>query len=337
MEEKEYKYNAFISYRHNDLDKFVAENLHRLIETYKMPKAVVEKYKITDKNIRRVFRDQDELPIAANLENPIIEALKESKFLIVICSPRLRESIWCKREIENFIKLHGRSNILCVLVEGEPKDSFPEELLSYEEKTIDENGKEIVKTISCEPLAMDVRGADKKEILNNLKRELIRIIAPMYNLDYDDIKRRHEERQMKKKIRIFKIVALISIIFAIYSGILFFKIYKSSEQLKYDQAISLAASSKELLLKDNRKGALEKAYQSVTKYNNNKISNSVLVYGHEHIPYIENHNNMLYINVGSISLPRNNNKPTYMIYENKTFTIYDVENNIVNQCKIETN
>ena len=73
------------------------------------------------------------------------------------------------------------------------------------------------------------------------------------------------------------------------------------------------------------------------KYNNNKISNSVLVYGHEHIPYIENHNNMLYINVGSISLPRNNNKPTYMIYENKTFTIYDVENNIVNQCKIETN
>lgn len=271
MEEKEFKYNAFISYRHNDLDKFVAENLHRLIETYKMPKAVVEKYNITDKNIRRVFRDQDELPIASNLEDPIIEALENSKFLIVICSPRLRESVWCKREIENFIKLHGRNNILCVLVEGEPKDSFPEELLSYEEKTIDENGNEIVKTINCEPLAMDVRGANKKEILNNLKRELIRIIAPMYNLNYDDIKRRHEERQMKKKIRIFKIVALISIIFAIYSGVLFFKIYKSSEKLKYDQAISLAASSKELLLKDNRKGALEKSYQSVTKYNNNKM------------------------------------------------------------------
>lgn len=271
MEDKEYKYNAFISYRHNDLDKFVAENLHRLIETYKMPKPVVEKYNITDKNIRRVFRDQDELPISSNLEEPIIEALKDSKFLIVICSPRLRESIWCKREIENFIKFHGRTNILCVLVEGEPKDSFPEELLSYEEKTIDKNGKEKVKTVKCEPLAMDVRGENKKEIFNNLKTELIRIIAPMYNLDYDDIKRRHEERQMQKKIRIFEMIAIVSIVFAVYSGILFFKIYKSSEQLKYDQAINLASSSSDLLLKDNRKEALEKAYQSVTKYNNNKM------------------------------------------------------------------
>ncbi|MBR2784890.1 MAG: TIR domain-containing protein, partial [Clostridia bacterium] len=271
MEKKEYKYNAFISYRHNDLDKFVAENLHRLIETYKMPKPVVAKYNITDKNIRRVFRDQDELPISSNLENPIIEAIKQSKFLIVICSPRLRESIWCKREIENFIKFHGRANILCVLVEGEPQDSFPEELLSYEEKTVDENGKEITKIVKCEPLAMDVRGADKKEISNNLKRELIRIIAPMYNLDYDDIKRRHEERQMQKKIKVFRTIAIISIIFTIYSGVLFFKIYKSSEQLKYDQAISLATASKELLEKDNRKEALEKAYESVTQYNNNKM------------------------------------------------------------------
>ena len=73
------------------------------------------------------------------------------------------------------------------------------------------------------------------------------------------------------------------------------------------------------------------------KYNNTKITNSVLVYGHEHIPYIENNNNMLYINVGSISLPRNNNKPTYMIYQNKEFTIYDIDNNIINKCKIETN
>ena len=65
MEKK--KYNAFISYRHTDLDKFVAENLHRLIETYKLPKAVVEKYNITDNDKRRIFRDQDELPLSSSL------------------------------------------------------------------------------------------------------------------------------------------------------------------------------------------------------------------------------------------------------------------------------
>ena len=130
MNDDKFKYNAFISYRHTDIDKFVAENLHRLIETYIMPKSVVEKYNINDNNFRRVFRDEDELPLAANLEDPIIEALKESNFLIVICSPRLKESIWCKKEIENFIKIHGRNRILCVLVEGEPKESFPE-ILQY--------------------------------------------------------------------------------------------------------------------------------------------------------------------------------------------------------------
>lgn len=260
--EKEFKYNAFISYRHDDLDKYVAENLHRLIETYKMPKPVVEKYHITDNNFRRVFRDQEELPLASNLENPIIEALQESQFLIVICSPRLKESVWCRKEIENFIKFHGRNNILCVLVEGEPKDSFPEELMFYEEDS---------KKIPCEPLAMDVRGINKKEIYINLKKELIRVIAPMYHLDYDDIKRRHEERKLKKKIRIFEIVTIVSIIFAIYSAILFIKIYLSSKQLKYDQAINLANLSNELLEKDNRNGALEKAYQSVTEYNNIKL------------------------------------------------------------------
>ena len=54
----------------------------------------------------------------------------------------------------------------------------------------------------------------------------------------------------------------------------------------------------------------------------------VLVYGHEHIPYIKKNKDMIYINVGSISLPRENNKPTYMIYENKEFTIYDIDGNV---------
>lgn len=269
--DKNYKYNAFISYRHNDLDKFVAENLHRLIETYKMPKPVVEKYDITDNNVRRVFRDQEELPLAPSLEKPIITALKESKFLIVICSPRLKESKWCKKEIENFIKFHGREKILCVLVEGEPEESFPEELLYEEVKTFERPGNEQVKRVSVEPLAMDVRGNNKSEVLKNIKRELIRLIAPMYNLDYDDIKRRHEERELKKKVKIFRIITLASIIFALYSGFLFLKIYNSSNKLKYDQAINLANSSKELLEKDSRNNAIKTAYQSVTKYNKNKM------------------------------------------------------------------
>ena len=230
-----------------------------------MPKAVVEKFNIDDNNVRRVFRDQEEIPLASNLEKPIIQALKESNFLIVICSPRLKESIWCRKEIENFIKFHGRSRILCVLIEKEPADSFPEELL-YEEVETKVNGKIVKEKVSCEPLAMDVRGNSKKEVYSKMKSELIRLIAPMYNLDYDDIKRRHEERELKKKVRLFKIITLVSVLFTVYSFLLFFKIFTSNNQLKKDQAISLANQAEELLLNDNRNASLDYSYKSLTKY-----------------------------------------------------------------------
>ena len=55
---KELKYDAFISYRHNDLDKFVATNLHRLLETYKLPKSIIKSNDLVNTKIERVFRDQ---------------------------------------------------------------------------------------------------------------------------------------------------------------------------------------------------------------------------------------------------------------------------------------
>lgn len=68
---------------------------------------------------------------------------------------------------------------------------------------------------------------------------------------------------------------------------------------------------------------------------NKKIDRKgILVYGHEHIPYIKKNKNMIYINVGSISIPKNSNKPTYMIYENRKFTIYDIEGNIIDSIEI---
>ena len=111
MKKKEYKYDAFISYRHCDLDKFVAENLHRILESYELPKNIKEKLNIDGRTIKRVFRDQDELPLSSNLEDPIVDALHNTKYLIVICSPRLKDSLWCKKEIETFKKLRGRKNI----------------------------------------------------------------------------------------------------------------------------------------------------------------------------------------------------------------------------------
>lgn len=60
------------------------------------------------------------------------------------------------------------------------------------------------------------------------------------------------------------------------------------------------------------------------KTNNSIFMNGVMVYGHEHIPYIIKEEDMIYLNTGSISLPRNKKEATYTIYENRCFTIYSI-------------
>ena len=266
MEERKYKYDAFISYRHNDLDKFVAENLHRLLETYELPKNIKEKLGITGRTINRVFRDQEELPLSSNLEDPIIDALENSKYLIVICSPRLKDSLWCKKEIETFKKLRGRKNIFCVLIEGEPSDSFPEAVL-YDEEIV--KGKKVKKLV--EPLAADVRGENKSEVLKKLKEEKLRLIAPMYNLDYDDLRQRHKLRKQKQMLNIFMAVSIFFILFAVYTSVMLIKISSQQKMLKNHQALTLSEEARDYLKKDSRYNAIKSSYDALTKFNGVKM------------------------------------------------------------------
>ena len=107
-------YNAFISYRHTEPDMYVAKTLHKMLESFKTPKDILEDHPDLPKGIERVFRDQDELPIASNLSEQITAALEVADFLIVICTPRLPESKWCLSEITNFKRMHGKDHILAV-------------------------------------------------------------------------------------------------------------------------------------------------------------------------------------------------------------------------------
>lgn len=64
------------------------------------------------------------------------------------------------------------------------------------------------------------------------------------------------------------------------------------------------------------------------------LKTGVLIYGHEHTPYIIQDKKMTYINTGSISLPRNHHPPTYTIYENHIFTIYNIKDEIIDSITI---
>lgn len=245
---KSYTYDAFISYRHTEPDKFVAETLHRELESYKLPRSVRNKTNGRQR-IRRVFRDRDELPLAANLEDPIREALENSEYLIVICSPRLKESMWCRKEIETFIELNGRERVFAVLVEGEPADSFPEQLLYREQKFVGDDGVERTIKIPMEPLAADVRGANQREMKKAIKQEVLRLMAPMFGLNYDDLKQRHRERRMKQILAAVTGIAAVGLIFGTVSTTMALRIQKQKTQIEA-QNEEIVAQNQEITAKN---------------------------------------------------------------------------------------
>ena len=101
---KKYTYDAFISYSHNEKDAFAAEQLHKTLEHYHIPKRIQQSS--GKKKIERVFRDREEMPISFNLASNIQEALEQSEFLILMCSPNSIKSEWVQREVETFLKSH---------------------------------------------------------------------------------------------------------------------------------------------------------------------------------------------------------------------------------------
>jgi len=242
---KDTKFDAFISYRHAELDKFVAESIHKRLETFRLPSSVKRKNKLAKDRINRVFRDRDELPLASDLAEQITAALENSEFLSVSCTPRLPESKWCRKEIETFIEMHGRQNVFAVLAEGEPSESFPDLLLYDEKEVVSETGVTEIVRVPVEPLAADVRGANKKEIRKKMDEELLRLVAPMFNLNYDDLKQRHREQKMKRIVSLSMIVSSIFIAFGIFSGILSLKISQQADEI-YEQNTLIQNKNEEI-------------------------------------------------------------------------------------------
>ncbi len=283
--EKKYKYDAFISYRHADLDKFVAENLHKELEKFRLPKSLAKKRPGLKNRIQRVFRDKDELPLTSNLNDPIMSALNDSEFLIVICSPRLKESMWCKKEVETFVELRGREHILAVLVEGEPLESFPPQLLYRVERKENADGTVEEIKIPVEHFAADVRGKNRREVKKLIPREVQRICAGMFHIDFEDIHRRHREQKLRRILTASFVAGVVFLLFGIYSAIMALhirnqnvelearaaeiqmqaeQIAQQNEELARRQALSLAQLSAGYLEEGNRPAAISAAVESLT-------------------------------------------------------------------------
>lgn len=253
---EEITYDAFISYKHGPIDSYIAKQLHKMLEHYRIPGKI---RKLTGKNrIRRVFRDKEELTISSSLSEDIRQALIHSEYLIVICSPESKMSEWVQNEVEVFQSFHTPDRILPVLVKGEPQESFPDSLCIGQYKSPDNTG-ETTDNSFIELPAADVRGTGKRKIRRKLKKEVLHLIAPLLSCTYDELLREHRKSRIKSCM-----TALAAIAFFLSGFSLFLLQQSKNSDRQYQNAMEskaryLSQISGELLDEGDLAGALKTA------------------------------------------------------------------------------
>lgn len=63
-------------------------------------------------------------------------------------------------------------------------------------------------------------------------------------------------------------------------------------------------------------------------------SGDIMIYGHFHIPMIEKKDGKIFLNPGSISLPKENSLNSFGVFEDGKFYIKDMEENILMETEL---
>lgn len=229
-------YDAFISYRHSPVDSKIAETVQKQLEHFSIPRSIRKKHGID--GIKRVFRDKEELPLCNDLGDSITAALAHSDYLILICSPRTKESPWVMREIETFLETHPVEKVLVVLAEGEPEDVVPRVLLH-----------------NREPLHCDYRMKPRRA----KQEELPRLAAAIIGCRYDDLIQRQKQYRTRRATIALSVLLTLSLALTAYFIYTAQQIRHHYEEQLRSQSQYLAKESLELMDKGDRLGAVELA------------------------------------------------------------------------------
>ena len=186
---------AFISY--SRVDKEIAIDLLKTIETYAYPKEwVVEENRPDDaKFVRPIFIDQADLSVRTrNFTDEIRERLSDSRYLIVLCTEHSAKSEFVKREINYFLSTHkDNPDLICAV--------YVDKIFNGMHPVIDE----IVASRNC-PIYVTSEGdaghTGRKYCLHHILEFLLKVeFAKLYN--------RYEEYSKRKKVRRMQMAAVV--------------------------------------------------------------------------------------------------------------------------------
>jgi len=279
------KYWAFLSYSHQDnLETRQdgkrgcirwAEWLHDGLETYSVPADFRSRATATGEPMPErffpVFQDEKELPINANLGESIRTALEQSRFLIVICSPRSASSRYVNEEVRHFKALGRQDRIMTLMIDGEPnasfgnKDGYPradECFCPALRHPLSTSGEiDPTRSDAQEPIAGDVRVKDAGRVREATARDLpahepvleymrLKLIAGLMRVGFDELAQRDKARAIEEartKARRARRIALVvgGLAFLAIGAALFAFQQKKTAQRETQRALNAEQTAKE--------------------------------------------------------------------------------------------
>lgn len=192
----EHKYKAFISYSHKDAK--ISKWLHKSLESYRIPKHLIginARNGMVPAKLFPIFRDRDDLAATTHMTDAILDAVRESEFMIVVCSPASARSKLVNREIQEFKRLNGHDNILCLIADGVPFADDPDQECFSDvlQKHISPEG--VPEGYSPEGLAADIRpGSDGKQAA------VSKLVAGIIGVELNVLVRREMQQQKRKLV-----------------------------------------------------------------------------------------------------------------------------------------
>ncbi len=240
-----FAYRAFLSYSHSD--QALAKRLHREVESYRIPAKLVGKATVVGKvprRLRPIFRDREELPASGDLSAELTAALRQSMFLVVICSPAAARSRWVNEEVMQFKRIHGEGHVLALVVDGEPhatdipgkadRECFPQALRFR----MGDDGQ--LTGLAVEPIAADYRReADGRRLATQ------KLIAGLTGLKLDELVQRETQRRIARATAVASVAVSGMVVtggLAFYANTLRLEALAQRAIAEHEAAASRAAS-----------------------------------------------------------------------------------------------
>jgi len=195
--EQQYTYYAFVSYRSSD-EKW-AKWLQEKIEGYRLPTTIQhENTDLPKSRLRPCFRYHTDIQ-PNELKTELRNKLEQSKYLLVICSPRSAQSPWVGAEIDTFVELGRRNRIIPIIVEGRPYSNDPAtecynpSLLKHFPHSDDINQDR-------EILGVNIHEEGSGSAYMKRERAVMQVVSRMLNVSFDRIWQRQKRRIIRRAV-----------------------------------------------------------------------------------------------------------------------------------------